>query len=389
MGPMGRLRNAPVSAGLASALVLLSSIVIAVPSLAQLFVLVPGLAFTGPSMLPNLLTASLVESNIVKLCASAAVLVMYAPIGEAAQGSAKFALFLGLCVLGSSLAASVVEVGMFLSSRDDKALFREVHGASGIVVACALAVHQAAPDLALFSAPSWLPSAALRARRLPFAMVVILGTAAALGLTSDGLFLVMSFVGGWAYLRFMQPQTLALPRLAGRSPADTREASRPGDGRDHMAFAALFPQPVRGLVQPLSAAVGACTRRCLPEELGNGNALQADGQATSAAAGGAYAAMPAATRGSAAGVLGADDGMGEGGALDPVAERRREKARKSLDARLAELERRRLQRGPSVSAARQLAGGPPARPEAATTQSAKPEPADSAPAPAPAGQATP
>lgn len=322
-----------------------------------------------------------------QLVVSVAVLVVYAPIGEAAQGSGKFALYLGLCVLGSSLAASVVEVGMFLSSRDDKALFREVNGASGIVVACALAVHQAAPDVALITAPSWLPSAALRARRLPFALLVVLGTTAAVGLASDGLFLVASFFGGWAYLRFMQPPTLTLPRLAGRTAAGTRDTLRSGDGRDHMAFAALFPQPVRGLVQPLAAGMGACTRRCLPDELGDGNSLQVDGEAGTTALGGDYAAMPAATRGSGAGVLGADDGMGEGGSLDPVAERRREKARKSLDARLAELERRRLQRGPSVSAARQLAGGPPARPEAA--QSAKSAPEDAASPPEPAVQATP
>jgi len=282
-------------------------------------------------------------------------------VGERAQGTARFALFIGLSVVAASVTAALVEVLSFLFSRDDAALFSGMHGTAGLVAAAAVAAHQAAPDLVLATAPAFMPSAAFRARRAPFAVAVVFGAVAGLGGGSDGLMLAGSLFASWAYLRYFQPGTgtpPAAPAAGVSTVAAQPVAGHSGDGRDHMAFVALLPQPVRGAVSPAATVLGVICRPCVPVALGGGNTLaDEDGGAS-----GGYAAMPAAAAATAAGgpVLGEDDGLGSGGGLDPVAERRRAKARKALDARLAELERRRLQRGPSVSAARQLATSAPA-----------------------------
>lgn len=306
--------------------------------------------------------------NSAQLAASLVVILTCGPIGERAQGSLRFAVFVGIACVAGTLLAAVIEVLGYVSLRDANFLFRPVHGTAGLCTTLALAAHQAAPDLVLLALPAALPSGALRARRAPISCAVWYGLLAGLGFGLDGILLGACLSVGWLYLRYFQPpsgSSASSPAVAAAVGAAGRTAAAAaadgsaagGDGRDHMAAVALLPQPLRGLLSPLASVCGAITRPCLPRELGMGNSLpEADGGG-GATASPAYAAMRAgAAPAGEAPVLGADDGPGTGGALDAVAERRRAKARKALDTRLAELERRRLQRGPRVSQARLLAG---------------------------------
>jgi hypothetical protein len=297
-------------------------------------------------------------------------------------------MFVGIACVAGTLVAAVLEVVGYVSTRDADLLFRPVHGTGGLCIALALAAHQAAPDLVLLALPSALPSGALRARRMPFACALCFSLLAMLGYGLDGLMLLGCFFVGWLYLRYFQPASVASGLQAPGSPVATA-APASGDGRDHMAFVALFPQPLRGLLSPVASLCGAVTRACLPRELGVGNTLpDVPGTATAEQGAAAYTAMQTqAPGGDEAPVLGADDGLGAGGALDPVAERRRAKARKALDTRLAELERRRLQRGPRVSQARMLAEQPEAA-GASTPAQAQDQPPPPVPASTSAAGAT-
>jgi hypothetical protein len=266
------------------------------------------------------------------------LMVLCGPVGEAAQGRARFLLFVGITVILSAIVTSVVHILLYVVSRDDVVFFGTAHGAAGVATVLALAAHQADPDHVVVPAPAALPSAALRARRLPFVCLCVFGGLSLVGVSDGGILMLSSLLSGWVYLRFLQPPGEALlVAESGSGPT--------GDGRDHMAFVALFPQPLRGILSPLlSLAVLPC-RPCAMASLGQGNSLPVPG---ASAANGQYAAMQP---------LGMDDGLSDSGGLDPVAERRRAKARQALDARLAELERRRMQRGPSLQLARKLAAG--------------------------------
>lgn len=315
--------------------------------------LVPGNTVLGKVYVFNVLTCFFAETSVVRLVLGCAALcALGAHSVERAHGAKRTAAVVLLGATVAGLAASFAGLMRYMASGDEEALYRPQSGMSGLVGGFAVLAWQGSGEapLVLGVPPAWLPTSV--APTLVVAGAV--GMQLLLGAGSDAVLCVLCTVLTWVQLRFI------LPVSAGGGP---------GDSRPDFEFLHALPQPLRAPLRPLEKLGSAL---CLPlaSRLSALLPLYAALDVAEGVVGGSFAALPAPGGvGGAAGGAGtlnpyasphaARDGSRttidlhvhlHGGRLgtpstsatsilvsDPIAERRRERALKSLDKRLAEL----------------------------------------------------
>lgn len=239
----------------------------------------------------NFFSAGFFETNVFKLAADAVWLLTAGRLLEDSMGLEGFALFI---VTVNGVNGIVTSMGLFVLyviTRLEQVLFMEVYGFGGLVAALAVALKLHSPE----EAP--IPTVpALRCKHLPLLLgllSVMLWTLGVSSLSKDMPFVVTGIYASWWYLRFVH-----------RNSDGTT-----GDVSEHFAFVTLFPPPTRRYLHPLSEF---CYGVALLLGFFKGRRAAA---ATSTAADKPIPLTPAVH--------------------DPVAERRRAKARQQLDAKLA------------------------------------------------------
>mmetsp|Transcript_65131 Transcript_65131/g.130990 ORF Transcript_65131/g.130990 Transcript_65131/m.130990 type:complete len:325 (+) Transcript_65131:56-1030(+) len=251
----------------------------------------------------NLYTAGFLETNLFKFSAYLAWLTYAGRQVEGALGVESMAIFVNAINLACGVLTSTALFSLYVLFRQEVFLFMSTYGFGGLAAALAVALKLLKPKESPLPA---LP--AVQHQHLPMLLCLcsLISWAAGLEfLAKDTPFVVVGTYCSWWYLRFVQ-----------RHP----ETGFTGDASEEFAFVTLFPPGVRRYLTPLADfCYGVCVllghfkeRKKMAATQAKAATLEADG----------HAAM----------LLSPAQPVVE---LDPVAERRRAKAREQLDAKLA------------------------------------------------------
>lgn len=318
--------------------------------------LVPGQTVLGSHHVHNVVTCFFTESSMARLVLASASLMALGFRAEKAHSASRVAVVVLVAAIVTGLGRSFAGLMVYLASSGDKiaeaALYKPQSGMTGLVGAYAVLAWQAAGEAPLFQEIPWLQT--------PLLVTVVVATCAWLqfiaGAGTDFILCVGCTFLTWAQLRFILPVSPGGPA---------------GDARDSFELLHCLPPPLRTPLRPLEKLGSAI---CLP--VGRAFAgtlpLYAALRAADGVSGGSFASLPAVggvAQGTAMfrGSSGTSPLAGsstpqssrtaaDGGRIDiqiaggsqqqsgtgiyvsdPVAERRREKALKSLDKRLSEL----------------------------------------------------
>lgn len=312
----------------------------------------PGNTLLGDHNIWNVVTFALLEPNVIKLAVSVllagrlAIIALTPTVDPTRAAANRVPTTVAVSVATAGLALSMGYLMAYMSSGVEAYLYRSIYGTGPLLGALSVCAFHAAGDApALPSLAPWLPTSAL-----PLAIVVSEFIAQHALRASRGFAGTLLATGmAWTYLRFWHQYA----------------AGSFGDGRPSFEFIAMLPPPAHPVLRPLLAVLSSLLLRLplfrfttgdgmtalpstsadLPAGMGVGVGVgggphgavgprQSPGHALSSGAGatggpGTPHASPEA--------LAALGGSGGVAVPDAVAERRREKALRQLDRRLAEM----------------------------------------------------
>lgn len=241
----------------------------------------------------NFFSAGFFETNVIKAVADVVWLLSAGRLLEEAMGLEGFALFVVIVNGINGLVTSMGLFSLYVITRLEQVLFMDTYGFGGLVAALAVGLKQHMPEEAPIPT---VPS--LRCKHLPLLLGVLSVAMWTVGVSSwskDAPFVVTGIYASWWYLRFVH-----------RNPDGSH-----GDVSEDFAFVTLFPPPMRRYLSPVAEftyGVGLL--------LGYFKGRRPPTPAAPADEGMPLHAPPPPVH-------------------DPVAERRRAKAREQLDAKLA------------------------------------------------------
>ena len=293
------------------------------PDVETVFFLIPGHTTTRPW---QVLTCGYFEDSLLNLLLAVAALLACGALLRPTWGGREVLRFVVLTNAMQGCATWAGMIMLYILFREEHFLFARLGGLTGVLGALSVALKQHAQTAALVlplqvggaaANPAVAQLAALCMRHAP--ALALTWTAVVLMCTHSGppdelLFVLNGIFVAWVYLRYYQP----------------REGGAAGDPSSEFAFARLFPPPV----QPPLRAVGEATFvlvsmcGCFPPEGWAAFAADSDGRA---------AAQPVLPPPSLPDLL--QSPMPTPASVtttDPeVAERRRDRARALIEARLA------------------------------------------------------
>jgi len=292
----------------------------------------------------NLLSAHVYETSLLRFAVGVFAAYKLAPAAEARLGGLQSVQYLFCVLLATSLATSSLDFFLYVLFRNEARLFGASYGYGGLLGALLMNLVANSPQRKVWPeapAPVRPYVSALQLRQLPLTLCVTASVLSALGLTAvvgHGVtFLWLGSFGGWAYLRYV-----AMSRAGVR-----------GDFREEFKLVALFPAVCRRPLETVGAfafgimiLLGFFKERVAhlrhlasaPDpELMDPSPVLRNPVIGLDLSGAARYALGGSTQ---------DGGANGGGGgmplakrrVDPVAERRRELAKKALDERLRELE---------------------------------------------------
>lgn len=225
--------------------VLVSLISILFPVMSTIFGLVPGFTLSTPYYFWNVFTAGFFEDSIVSLLICSLLLLIYGKHLESVWGSYEFGKFVIVTNIGVGVSTCFVVV-MTYGVTGDETLIYSQHwcGLSGLLLGCAVASKQLNPDLEFGYVP-------LRAKQLPGLIVALLLAMGALGIISGLKYIPFPLFGllySWIYLRFFQ----------------VRSGNSKGDFSEGFAFATFFPEMLQTPVSIVCNLIYNILRLCCP-----------------------------------------------------------------------------------------------------------------------------
>ena len=117
----------------------------------------------------NVVTSSFIESSLLGLVLSLAVLFLTASVAEAVYGPAEFAKLIGVAALSSGVVSFIVQYITFIVARRGAALFTETGGFHGVQGALLVAVKHVQPGQEV----TVLPGVAVSTQYLPGIFLVV------------------------------------------------------------------------------------------------------------------------------------------------------------------------------------------------------------------------
>jgi hypothetical protein len=324
-------------------------------------VLVPGNALLlGEHNAWSFLTAHFVSPSWALLAFHAAIVVGLGWRSEEPGGphaAARVAGAAGVALAAAGLCTYAVRLALFMGSANEEFLYKPVAGCGPVAVVAAVLATEVHGDAPLHAA------AAIPTSLLPLLIVALSAATQNAGVSSDASSTLTAGVVAWLFLRFFAAHGGAGAPL--------------GDARDAFEFLVFAPAPLRVALRPLEKVGSALLFPVVLRVAGAYAGAQglaattppppgAYGEAGAPGAGSAAAALfglaPAAPAAPApGGAVGAGTRIdpalmarvaaagATGVSVDPIAERRREKALKSLDARLAQMRDKLRGAGPPVT----------------------------------------
>lgn len=313
----------PEAMGLVGVVVVASLLLRIFPDLQTVFFLVPGHTTTRPW---QVLSAGYFEDSFLNLLLGLAALLGCGVLLRPIWGGRELLRFV---VLANALQGCMTWVGMivlYILFREEHFLFARLGGVSGLIGALSVAAKQYASGDASLALPlvatggaspalgSLVLPALAHAPSIALAWTVLILLCTHSGPPDELLFSLNGIFAAWAYLRYYQP----------------REAGVAGDPSSGFAFACLFPQPLQPPLHAVGEATFVLVSMC--------GCFPPDGWA-SIPADGSTPTQPVLPPPSLPDLLQASP-MPTAAAVttsDPeVAERRRERARALIEARLAQ-----------------------------------------------------
>lgn len=193
----------------------------------------PGSALLRISRPWTLVTGSLVETNPLKLLISVPAIAYFGRIIESRVSLPSFAAFVVVSIAGAGVIIALGTVVLYFMTRNTGLLFDDIYGSFGVVETLAVGAFQLDPDTSVPRVPT------LSHKLVPsLVLAVTLVVELLLGLGEDTAFVCVSLVLSWCYLRFWQP----------------RGPSR-GDWREEFAFAHMFAEAFRPPVEAVGRVV--------------------------------------------------------------------------------------------------------------------------------------
>jgi membrane associated rhomboid family serine protease len=128
--------------------------------------LIPGNTIRCPW---NLVTSSFIESSLLGLVISLAVLFLTANVAEAVYGPIEFAKLIAVAAFSSGSVCFVVQYIMFVFTRRGSALFSETGGFTGVQGALFVAIKHVLPGQEVLL----LPGVAVSTQYLPGIFLVV------------------------------------------------------------------------------------------------------------------------------------------------------------------------------------------------------------------------
>ena len=236
----------PEALGLVGGIVAAALLLRVAPDVQTVFFLVPGHTTTRPW---QVLTAGYFEDSFLNLLLGSSALLACGILLRPTWGGRELLRFV---VLTNALQGCMTWMGMiflYILFREEHFLFARLGGVTGILGGLSVALKQHAHAEAALSLPTVMSGGAAAATLPPAVAglsahapsVALAWTAVVLLVTHSGppdelLFVVNGILAAWVYLRYYQP----------------REAGLAGDPSAEFAFARLFPLPL----QPPLRAVG-------------------------------------------------------------------------------------------------------------------------------------
>lgn len=308
----------------------------------------PGNTLLGDHNIWNVVTFALLEPNVIKLAVSVllagrlAIIALTPTVDPTRAAANRVPTTVAVSVATAGLALSMGYLMAYMSSGVEAYLYRSIYGTGPLLGALSVCAFHAAGDApALPSLAPWLSTSAL-----PLAIVVSEFIAQHALRASRGFAGTLLATGmAWTYLRFWHQYA----------------AGSFGDGRPSFEFIAMLPVPAHPVLRPLLAVLSSLLLRLPLFRFTTGDGMtalpstSADLPAGMSVGGGSHGAAgprqsPGHALSSGAGATGgpgtphaspealaALGGSGGVAVPDAVAERRREKALRQLDRRLAEM----------------------------------------------------
>jgi len=212
------------------------------PDTAEYFALVPGNSILAHYYVWNGITSPFFETNLVKMIANAAAVIV---IGRAIEPVWKWRKFIHVLAVSIICSATVIVFGSLIFYRttvDTSYLYHQSYGSTSLALVLLLGLKQEEPNT---TAP-YLASYGIRYGHLLQASLAIVPLMGILGIMPDAVSCYVSVYASWIYLRYFC-----------RNPDGTT-----GDATDTFAFINFFPLQVRPFMAPVIKAASLCAGCC-------------------------------------------------------------------------------------------------------------------------------
>jgi membrane associated rhomboid family serine protease len=225
------------------------------PSLSPWLCLIPGNTFSG--LLSNLLTSAFLERSPIGLVISSTAVALYGHIFEPRWGQREALRFVLVCAVTSALGSCVAVMAMYVATREERLLFVELSGFSGVVAGFAVAVHQAAHSESRgISAATPVGMIVGESRKVTMLYLIVHAIyCVASGRPVDILLAFNGLIFGWIYLRFYQP------------PPELHAGAAWGDASEAFAFASMFFSSLQPYMDSVSCATWRIVQAVVPPSL--------------------------------------------------------------------------------------------------------------------------
>jgi membrane associated rhomboid family serine protease len=197
--------------------------------------------FIADTQIWNLLTSQFYEENMLKLALDIIGLVIITKSVKIKGGYKIFGLFFILCALSCSLFTSAYCFIRYFSTGREEMITNPIYGFSGIFMTMITYVRQQAPD-----EPFLLQLPNITNNNLPVLMIIAQSILWLVGLkvmAIDFPFSIIAMLFSWSYLRFFY-----------RFNDGDNDESLLGDRTDDFAFVNMFPKALHLIVIPMCTA---------------------------------------------------------------------------------------------------------------------------------------
>ena len=325
------LRN-PVIAPLLGGLLLISAMDFFLTDASAILGLLPANTFVANKYIWNLFTSCFFEKNFLRLILDI-VLLLWVILREGivVESYEQFGLYMVLCILASTFGTSVYCFIRFFATGLEEMLLEPIYGFSAVLMALSMYVRAYKRDSQLFSNSSDAPTSPqgvfltkLTYNNLPLVITAVQLLCYCISplkiFSSDVPFTIICLLFSWSYCRFYYN----FHEAGGRNSSDPLLPAgecAPGAAGDSFAFVAMFPTALHVVIVPFSTAfynlvalVGIFPELVAEERKGPKHHLDRPTQGTASASPLFKDSKP-----------------------DIAQERRRARALKLLDAKMAEL----------------------------------------------------